>query len=72
MYIGANGSDGGGTWSPWSRMDGTLIGITAVSYPDRRIGLFGISGTGQLFRRKEITPGAGHWSAWEVVPRPVK
>jgi hypothetical protein len=70
-YIGPNGSNGDGTWSFWTWMDGTLTGITAVGYPDRRIELFGIDGDGRLLRRKEITPGAGHWSAWETMARPV-
>jgi hypothetical protein len=70
-YIGPNGGNGGGTWTPWVNMDGRLTGITAIGYPDRRVELFGVDGAGQLFRRKELTPGVGSWTPWEPVNRPM-
>jgi hypothetical protein len=69
-YIGPNGSNDGGSWSPWGPIDGTLTGITAIGDPDRRIELFGVDGWGRLFHRKELTAGTGSWSPWESVNRP--
>lgn len=69
-YMGPNGSNGGGSWSSWSQIDGTLTGITAIGDPDRRIELFGVDAWGKLFHRKELAPGTGVWLPWESVNRP--
>ncbi|GIH03857.1 hypothetical protein Rhe02_19240 [Rhizocola hellebori] len=69
-YIGPNGSNGGGSWSPWGQLDGALTGITAITGPDRRNELFGVDGWGKLFHRKELAPISGSWSPWESVTRP--
>jgi hypothetical protein len=70
-YIGPNGSNGGGSWSPhWSRIDGYLSSITAFGNPDRRIELFGVTSWGDLLRRKELAAGTGSWSPWIRVDLP--
>ena len=69
-YVAPNGSNGGGSWSPWGPLDGRMRGVTATTYPDRRMELFGVNSAGLLFQRKETEPGIGSWSPWGRVDGP--
>jgi hypothetical protein len=64
QYIASNGSNGIGSWSPWSRIDGSFSTIAATYGPGNRLELFGVDDAGRPYRRWELTPGTGTWSPW--------
>jgi len=65
QYIGANGSNGGGTWSEWGLMDGTLTAITAQTNGNGLIELFGTDASfGMVWHRWELVHNTGTWSPW--------
>lgn len=69
-YIAPNGRNGGGSWSPWGRLDGALTGITVIAGLDRCTEVFGVDGWGKLFHRKELVAATGTWTPWESLDTP--
>jgi hypothetical protein len=61
---------GGGTWSDWIQIDGSLVGIAADSTTEGRIELIGANGGGALYGRQQILPYGADWTPWATLYHP--
>ena len=53
-------------WSNWTQLDG-LLNSCAVAFNGTKLELFGVNAQGQVWRRTEVNPGSGTFTAWAPV-----